>query len=385
MPASSPFRRWTYTSLPWLKPVALLALLATFTSRVLTPALKGAGVLSTAWVNRFEFGANTLAQLLLFALLTLLLSLALAVLQTPALSLPFRLTFTALGGLALGLGAPASGAVLDPRLLGVLATSTALMALLAAGQVLVRGPVRGAGLVLALLGTGALTRQVAWLLATSRVQSQLTFLVSARVVATAAFALQTLAVIVALVWLATRRGRPFGLWTSLAMATSAGLTSVVAVAASGRGGPWASVLGTGLYHLLQSPAPLVNLPLRYFVSLLGPALAAVATLERGRPASVRGALALMLVAGIDADVPLCALCLVVAALALVLAAFDGDSGADGGALPTSSHPSRRAPEAASLPASPSLRWGFRGRVAFDHTLSMAPCPLRLRGDVRPCP
>ncbi|HEU4536424.1 MAG TPA: hypothetical protein VFS00_20005 [Polyangiaceae bacterium] len=333
-PASSPFRRWTYTSLPWLKPVALLAIVATFASRVLTPALKGAGVMSTDWVNRFEFGANTLAQLLLFALLTLLLSLALAVLQTPALSLPFRLTFTALGGLALGLGAPASGAVLDPRLLGVLATSTALMALLAAGQVLVRGPARGAGLVLALLGIGALTRQGAWLLATSHPQTPLAFLISARVVATAAFALQTLAVVVALVWLATRRGRPFGLWTSFAMASAAGLTSIVAVGASGRGGPWASVLSTGLYHLLQSPAPLVSLPLRYFVSLLGPALAVVATLERGRPASVRGALALMLIAGIDADVPLCALCLVVASLALVLAAFDGESRVEGGGSPT---------------------------------------------------
>jgi hypothetical protein len=331
--SSSPFRRWTYTSLPWLRPVALLALLATVTSRVLTPSLKGAGVLSTLWINRVEFVGNALAQLLLFALLTLLLSLALAVLQTPALSLAFRLTFTALGGLALGLGAPSSGAVLAARLLGVLATATALMALLAAGQVLVHGPVRAAGLVLALLGTGALTRQGAWLLAASSTKAPAVFPVSARVVATAAFGLQALAVVVALVWLATRRGRPFGLGTSLAMAVSAALTSVAAVASGGQGGPWAAVLGAGLYHLLQTPAPLASLPLRYFVALLGPALAAVATLGRGRPASVRAALALMLVGGTDADVPLCALCLVVASLSLVLAAFDGESGRELGAPP----------------------------------------------------
>ncbi|HEU4403809.1 MAG TPA: hypothetical protein VFS43_00735 [Polyangiaceae bacterium] len=336
--SSSPFRRWTYTSLPWLRPVALLALLATFTSRVLTPALKGGGVLSTEWVNRVEFAGNALAQLLLFALLTLLLSLALAVLQTPSLSLPFRLTFTALGGLALGLGAPASGAVLGARLLGVLATSTALMALLAAGQVLVHGPIRTAGLVLALFGTGALTRQGAWLLAAGYARAPATYLVSARVVATAAFALQALAVLVALVWLATRRGRPFGLGTSLAMGASAALTSVAAAAGAGRGGPWASVIGTGLYHLLQSPAPLVALSLRHFVALLGPALAATAALGRGRPASVRAALALMLVGGTDADVPLCALCLVVASLALVLAAFEGEPGREPGA----SWPARRA-------------------------------------------
>lgn len=323
--SSSSFRRWTYTSLPWLRPVALLALLATFASRVLTPALKAGGVLSTEWINRLEFGSNALAQLLLFALLTLLLSLALAVLQTPSLSLPFRLTFTALGGLALGLGAPSSGAVLAPRLLGVLATSTALMALLAAGQVLVRGPVRSVGLVLALLGTGALTRQGAWLFATGQAQGPSLYLVSARVVATAAFGLNAFAVLVALVWLATRRGRPFGLGTSFAMGVSAALTSIAAAASVGRGGPWASVLNTGLYHLLQSPAPLVALPLRHFVALLGPVLAAVATLGRKHPASVRGSLALMLVGGTDADVPLCALCLVVASLSLVLAAFDGDS------------------------------------------------------------
>jgi hypothetical protein len=338
-PGSSPFRRWTYTSLPWLRPVALLALLATFLSRVVSPSLKGAGVLSTSSVNGVEFAGNALAQLLLFALLTLLLSLALAVLQTPALSLPFRLTFTALGGLALGLGAPASGAILAPRLLGVLAMSTAVMALLAAGQALVHGPVRGAGLALALLGTGALTRQGAWLLSTWRGSSPLVFLVSARWVAGAAFVLHALGVMVALVWLATRRGRPFNLWTSGAMAVSAALTWVASAATVGRGGPWAGVLGAGLYHLLQSPAPLVSLPLRYFLALLGPVLAAVAALQPGRPASVRGALALMLIGGIDADVPLCALCLVVASLALVLAAFDGASsgvGRAGGAAAVAS-------------------------------------------------
>lgn len=338
-PSSSSFRHWTHTPLPWLRVAAVLALFATCISRVLTPALKGAGVLPNEWVSLVVFVGNALAQLLLFALLTLLLSLALAVLQTPALSLPFRLTFTALGGLSLGLGAPASNAVLATWLLGVLASSTALMALLASGQALVHRPVRGVGLVLALVGTGALTRQAAWLLAASHTLSPSTFLVSARVAATAAFALQATALLAAVVWVATRRGRPLGLSTSLAMGLAAALTSVAAAASAGRGGPWAGVVGSGLYHLLQTPAPLVSVPMRHFVALLGPLLAAAAVFGRGGPPGLRGALALILIGGTDADVPLCALCLVVASLALVLSAFGSDALREGGGGPS---PSRRA-------------------------------------------
>jgi hypothetical protein len=66
----------------------------------------------------------------------------------------------------------------------------------------------------------------------------------------------------------------------------------------------------------------VGSPLRLFVATLAVALAGAAVASRRETPAIVGTLALVLLAGVDADIPLCALALAVASQSAALAAHD---------------------------------------------------------------
>ena len=319
------FGDFPFGLLRWVRPVAAFAWMVTILGRALAPSLHGAGVGSDKWVYRLDIVAGLGAQGLLLTLLALLFALAFGVLYAPRLSLIFRLTFTSLAGLVFGLAAPAGSGPLTSRSSGLLAASVIALALLAAGQALARPITRVVGVLLAGMSLAALTRQGAWLVAIfASNPGRVAPFASARTVATVALAVQAITTVGAFFWLASRRRRRGISWHSLLLTFAAMMawSAEQAFRSGAAARPWQIVLANGLAHLASSPVPLISPTVRFFFVALTPLLALFALLIRGQIPVLVGSLALILLGGVDADAPLCALGTTVAALALVLASQD---------------------------------------------------------------
>lgn len=318
--------RTLFLPLARVRPVAILALVATVLGRALVPAMRGVIGGDGPWLDRLEAVAALASQLLLVTLASLLVAITFSVLRLGRLPLAYRLSATALAGVVLGLATPASVARLGPTFSALLAVAAIGTALLGTAQALIAPHTRAVGVLTAGMAIAALTRQVAWGMAIQGGEKAwLRVAVAARSVATGALLVEGLAVVFALLWLATRRRKIASVGTSVAMLLALTGTWIGERIDQAAASPWRLAVARAVGRLVSPPTPLVAVPIRLFVATLAVTLAGAALASRRETPYVVGTLALVLLAGVDADVPLCALALSVASLAGALAAHDPDA------------------------------------------------------------
>ena len=307
--------------LAWVRPAAVLAFAATLLGRGVGPSLLGSFAGSERYAA-IPMGAAVLTQATSLCLLALLLLQTRSLLIRLRLPLAFRFSASALAGIVLGLSVPAAFLPLPPSLGRILALSTSALALLCAARGVRVVATRALAIVTAILALGAVLRQLAWALALYAGEHALvTVAVAARWLGSAALLVHAIATASALVWLATRRKRLFSPWTTLAMITSVILTRYAEVGDRATSA-WAYVLGRASTILAQPIHPMGPPSLRVFLVVMSMFFALVAICQRRQVAPLVGAFALVLLGGVDADMPLAALFTSAAALTTVLVGDD---------------------------------------------------------------
>ncbi|MCC6643996.1 MAG: hypothetical protein IT374_00275 [Polyangiaceae bacterium] len=307
--------------------VAWLAVAATLLSRALLPALRGA-VVGDAWIARAEWAAGALAQLLLLALTYVMGLACLATARTRGASLLYRASATTTAATVTLLATMAAFAPLTGVVAVALGVAAVATGILGAAQAVQVPASRALGLVLLLLSVSSATRQLgAHFAEQAALRGLLRVLGAARWVATAAFALQALTALFALLWLATRERRAASLWTSVATAAALFASFFAVHVDRLQDSPARLVVARATLALARPQLAFAPVGMVTFVSSLTTLLALAALLGRGSRADVLAALALALVGGADADLPLAGLALAVGALA---AGLVGPVARDGG-------------------------------------------------------
>lgn len=295
--------------------VAWLAVAALLLSRAVLPALRGA-VLADAWVARAEWAAGAIAQLLLLALTYVMGLACLATARMQGASLLYRAAAPTSAAVVALLATMAAFAPLPDAFASALGGAAVVTGLLCAAQAVQSPASRALGLVLLLLSLSSATRQLGAFFAEQALARGLVRVLGAtRWVATGAFVLQALTVLFALLWLATRERRAASLWTSVATAGALFASFFAAHVERLHDSPVRLVVARAALALARPPFSLAPLAMVAFVTSLTALLALAALLGRGSRGDVLAALALVLVGGADADLPLCGLCLAVGALA----------------------------------------------------------------------
>jgi hypothetical protein len=296
--------------------LALLALLASLAGRLIAPALFGAATGIERWIQVTQATANLASPFVALGGVAFTLRAVGVTLTKSSLGIAYRmLVIPAAIATSAILGA-AVVKVLEPQLVSVLAVSALVTAAMGVPIALARPATRAVGLVLALTAlSGAFdfagVRLSLW--AVDRLSATQFRLASALV--TCGFALEVVLVATALACLAYRRPSRTVIFTAATLA----LTAVVSYAAHAGSQPYAStatvVVSRAVSELLRPPAPLVPPAFRLILEMAS-LVAAIGALVLARRAPPAALIALCLLARGSLDVPIPALLLVVAAIAV---------------------------------------------------------------------
>jgi hypothetical protein len=299
----------------------VLALLATLFGRGFGPSLVGSfpGSDQYEWVPVLTTVLSHATSLLL-ALVVLAATRSL--LARTSLPLSLRFAASSLAGMVLGLGIPAAVLPLPSSLGRVLAIATTALTLVAAARGVRIVPTRALSLVAGMLAIGAIFRQIAWTLAVYAGEHALVgAAVASRWIASAGMLIHAIATASALVWLATRRRRLFSPWTTVAM-----ITAVIGTRYAELGqratSSFTYFIGRAATELARPIHPIGPTSLRVFLVLLSALFALVAVCQRKQVPAILGAFALLLLGGVDADVPIASLFTAAGALVIVLVSED---------------------------------------------------------------
>lgn len=313
-----------FSPLDHLRTVAALACVATVLARALGPAMRG--VLADGWVARVGAVGAFLSQALLIGVTGLLLSVTFALLRVSTVPIAFRLLATAVAGVVLGLSAPSSSAKLSPEFSLALAAAASVAGLLGTTQALASPRTRAVGVVLGVTSLGAITKLVGeGLLHLGNLDSRPRLAIIGATIEAGALVTQGIALAVALLWLATRKGRVASVWTTFAMAFAMVGSWLVERGVSVPGSVLRAIIGRATLSLI-APGAVGMVGLRAFFAVLSLSLGVVAAFSRGASPQVLAVLSFSLLCGIDADIPLCALFLTLAALAVALVAHLDEEG-----------------------------------------------------------
>ena len=309
-----------------MRPLAAVGVLAMVLGRALAPALAGSGVGMSGLIHGVGLAGAVASQI--FALVAMMVAI-LAVLAASRSRLPLavRVGALTLGGFAI---LPTVWALHQPvpDLSAALVGGSAALLALAATPSALRSPfARGPAIVVGLVALGGLVRLGAVALAIQAAVPGWSRLAPvANVAATAAFLSDTLALAVAVGWIAAR-SRRLSSPSSMVLLALALLCTRQALA--GRADdlrPLDVMLWRAAARLTSRPDPALPIAFQVFVAFLGPIVAASALLARstsGPLAPVGAAVALALCARGSVEMPPCALMLMVAAVGLALSAHEG--------------------------------------------------------------
>lgn len=298
-----------------LRVVAVLALVATVIARGLAPALPGSAAGIAGWIHASDTASMLLSQLLVVSGALVVFRLLIRTLRHGELGVVYRLLAVPLGAAALTIIMAAAQAPARPAMSLGLAVITSVMAIAATFPTLAAPRTRAAGFVLGVVGTASFVHVLARMLALRASEQALASLFTmAQSVSTLSFVLDVASIALVAVWLGARN-------RSRATAVAVVLVGVSALVAWGamRGSGdnaslWEVLASRSLAGMTQGPAPLVLVPLRYSVGILALLAAAAVLAVPGRNPAVQALFALALLARTSTDIPLCALCLVIAAL-----------------------------------------------------------------------
>ncbi|MGK4005648.1 hypothetical protein WMF31_23680 [Sorangium sp. So ce1036] len=318
-----------------IRPLAVLALLAMILGRMVAPATVGLAVGIERAARAVELAGAGASQLFAIGAVVVAMALIGAVLRS-RISHALRISAIVAGSFVILVVLQATVQRVPDLSAALIGVSAAVLALGSAWEALrvpFMRPVAGA---LGLVGASAMVRLVGVFLAlwaNERGSKALAGATSS--VATAAFALDVLAVLVGTVALgASSEPRPRGaeaprpaprLASPLSIAALAAALLATRAALAGAGDDASmieSLFRRALDRLLTRPVPAVPLSMQLFAAALSVAVAALALAAPPRLPALGGALALLLIARSAPEVPLGALSLVIAALCVALAARD---------------------------------------------------------------
>jgi hypothetical protein len=301
-----------------VRPIAVLGLVALLLGRVVAPALKGAFNGIDAYIRYVDVAAGVTTQGLAFAVTALSIGALLVVARDRRVSLVVRALLVPQTALVLVLGIWATRKALSNPgsiLVGVMASVAALVASM---QGMRQPRTRALSAVLAITGLSGLLHVSGGMVALrgASLPSLATALSSLAVLMHGA------ALLVALVWLATRRRTIVPPATMGALAAAVLLTWAASRGAVSNASNGWVFMWRALETLLPSPSAGLPASLSMFLSVLSPALAIAALATRRQIPSVIGAMSLALLSGILVDAPVQAMILTLASLSTVLASCD---------------------------------------------------------------
>ena len=322
MPASEPHppknpehSAWDRSGLT-LTLFAAAALIASTVGRSIFPAMFGAATGLATWIDRTQHVASVLSQLVAAGGVAFVLRSVATTFTQTELGIGYRMLVIPAGSAASVLTMAATGRALEPEL-GCALTIAALTAAAASAAVAMLSPAtRALGLALALSALAGAFDLGGIRLAQSAVENASpSGYKLASVLVTVGFALEVLLVTLAFGWLAQRRGGRALLLTFLTfvlvMIWGLALRGAVKNGASA----WQIIVARAVTSWLRAPAPLVPPAARLMLEAAS-TVASIAALVASRRSPLAALLALCLLARGATDIPLPALLLLVAALAV---------------------------------------------------------------------
>lgn len=299
-----------------VRSLAILAVVTFVVARGLAPALPGSrsGIDAIIRVTERWIAAG-LSQLLLFAGAMVAVRLVLATMRRSDLNLAYRGAAMVLSSGVLLLVMYAAGGQLRPEMSLLLGAFATVLALSAIPVSLSSTRTRVAGLVLTAVGASALTHLVArWIAVRAGQEASVAAFQWARAVATLAFTLDVVAVLLVALWLMMPIGK-----RSVALAVGALLLVALVVWGAGAGSTpdaslWQVLCSRALAAMDLHPTPLPPKSVRYALEVAVIVVATASALAFRRSAPLQACLALALLTRGRTDIPLSALSLALAAL-----------------------------------------------------------------------
>ena len=304
-----------------LRPAAMIALATVLLAQGVAPACRVVGRLSHRVVDYVELAAGVCSQWLVLMAIGLAIGLLLSVGRDGRVPLVSRVVLVAQTTMVFVIALPSTAGKIPTHALVFMGSLVFVAALVAAVEALRVPRSRALGLVVGMLALGCGTRIIAagiaessWRVASDRVAV-------ATMVATASVLMHGMGLLIALSWLASRRGKTVSVGSLFALSSAVFVTWV---AASGRAPvpSWMLFVSGFQNGFVAVPKSLFPDAIDRFVAVLGPITAVVALMMRRQMPTMVGALALVLTAGISVDMPGHALIMMLAVLATVLCVHD---------------------------------------------------------------
>jgi hypothetical protein len=309
------------TAVPFARLVAVLGWFAFVLGRGLSPALRGAREGLDQIIALSDKAGSFATYLFALTGLVVMIFQTLLTFRETKLTTVYRVMATVLGACVASVVARAFHDPLPERESFMGALASGLMAIMACREAIAVPRTRALGALLFFAGLAALTHLAASELAFNAVEPNWVKL--SRVVATGSVVLDSLAILIAFGWLATRPEKSTVWAARVAIFVACTLAWGMARGGPGMTGPlWQVVLHRALYPVITHPPAYVWAPLRYALEASAALLALVAVSAPRQMPAVSAAFALALLARPTTDVPLSALALALAALSAPLAAHD---------------------------------------------------------------
>jgi hypothetical protein len=308
----------------FVRQVAAVGALAFILGRAVAPALRGARDGLDRVIDYTDKAGFIATYLFAFAGLSAVIFELLLTFRDRRFGTVYRVVSTVLGVCVISLVAPAFRDPLPERASIVAALASGMLALMASREAIVVPRTRALGVLLVTAGSAALMHLSASLVAWYAGERALYRLaIFGRVLATTSVLFDTLTLLVAFAWLATRPHKST-VWAARIALFLGCAVAWGAVRGGGRESSplWELVAYRAVDRLLPLPPPYVWLPYRFVLETGAPLLAVAALLARGQMPAVAGSIALLLLGRPSTDVPLSALALTLAALSTPLAARD---------------------------------------------------------------
>lgn len=296
-------------------PVAWVGLVSTLLGRAIAPALHGAGQGLDGVIEHVDSVADFAT--FFFAILALVTT-SLQLVHTARekrLGLAYRTVAIASGAIVVALVTPAMPLRLPDRGILIIAVSSAVCALAAAGQALTLPKTRALGVVLGLFGFSSLLHLAALDLSVSPLPRMLML---SGVLATVSIAVDGLSLAMAFLWISTRTKDRVNWPTVVALSVAAVLYWGARKGGLEDASIWQVVAHRGLARLTVGPASFVMVEVRQFLELSALALAGAALWVRGQAGALGAAFALLLMARPMTDVPIAATAVTLVALTVGL-------------------------------------------------------------------
>jgi hypothetical protein len=308
----------------FMRQVAAVAAVAFILGRAVAPALRGAREGLDRVIAYADLVGAFTSYLFAFAGLSALILEIMLTFRERRFGPVYRVAATMLGVCVISIVARAFLQPLPESASVVAALASGVLALLASREAIKVPRTRALGVLLLSAAAAALLHLGASLTAWYAGERALYGLaVFARVLATASVFFDTLALLTAFVWLATRPQRAT-VWTARVALFVGCLIAAGAARSGGRENAplWELVAYRAVDRLLPLPTAYVWLPYRFVLEASAPLLGVAALMARGQMGAIAGSVALVLFARPTTDVPLSALALALAAIATPIAARD---------------------------------------------------------------